>query len=154
MSQRPTRYTRPRSNCRPTLSAPKHGVGYHRVVGSRVAGWYTPRTPGQGTQPPESAFIRRAVTGGSARGCFKSTNNSETHGAWRHSLSALWLIPAMRHGISNRTLFSSPALLVRSCKGAVPEAGAPMAGSRSSQKRLVVVRFVDPVERFQDKFLG
>ena len=48
----------------PALSAPKYGGAHPRFVGSWLAGWYSPVTPGQGTQPPESSYIRRTPTRG------------------------------------------------------------------------------------------
>ena len=46
----------------PALSAPKYGAAHLRFVGSWVAGWYSPGTPGQRTQPPESSYIRCTPT--------------------------------------------------------------------------------------------
>ncbi len=54
-------------NFSPALSAPKYGGAHPRFVGSWVAGWYSPVTPGQGTQPPESSYIRRTPTRGPLR---------------------------------------------------------------------------------------
>ena len=110
-------------NFSPALSAPKYGGAHPRFVGSWVAGWYSPVTPGQGTQPPESSYIRRTPTRGPLR---PPSNLLTTRRRAEHGSTVRLLCNSFRlRGTDHRSKFAG----------------------RPAQKRLARDLFVDQIKR-------